>query len=177
MLRVASSSQQTLPQPGDDKGRSEFTTYLKTQAKLITNDWVLRSAVLKDEKLRGNSILARADDPVKFLEEELKVEWQENSELIKISLTGDNAPEVAAIVNAVRDAYIREVVDVEQKQKEFRLGHLGKVIETTANQLRSLFPTLKKPIDGSEDAASPKFTAATAQDRAHLIGEIRKTRM
>src|SRR5262249_22868243 len=77
MLRLTPMDN-VLPTAADDKGRSEFITFLKTQSKLITSDWVLRSA-LNDERLRGNSILARADDKVKFLEEELKVEWQENS--------------------------------------------------------------------------------------------------
>lgn len=109
-----------------DDGRSEFITFLKSQASVIKNEVVLRPA-LNHSKIGNTETLRRYDDPVRWLEENIQVEFSENSEYVKISLTGDNPQELADIVNAVTDAYIREVVQKDKAVASSRIEALDEI--------------------------------------------------
>src|SRR5262249_18787812 len=139
-----------------DDGRSEFITFLKSQASIIKNEVVLRPA-LNHSKIGNTETLRRYDDPVRWLEENLLVEYSENSEYVKISLTGDNPQELADIVNAVMDAYMREVV---QKDKAIRNDIITKLEEIQKSLEGSLknFQTLVQKEHA--DKAKPGDTAA-----------------
>ena len=52
-------------------------------------------------------------DPVEWLQEKLKVEFISGSEVMEIALAGSDPEELAAIVNAVKNAYMDEVVNVD----------------------------------------------------------------
>ena len=69
--------------------------------------------------------------------ENLKVEYPLNSEIMNVSLRGANPQEVATLVNAVVDAYMREVVSKEQGQRAERLSQLDRLYADTENDWRS----------------------------------------
>src|SRR5712691_11214025 len=77
VLRVAATEPVKLDAK-DAGGRSEFLTYLKTQSVLIKNEFVLRAA-LRDSKIGDTETLKKQEDPIKWLEENLLVEFSENS--------------------------------------------------------------------------------------------------
>ena len=54
----------------------------------------------------------------------MKVESTEGSEILKISLSGDDPQAISKIVNAIQDAYFREVVNEEVLRKKTRLKQL-----------------------------------------------------
>ena len=58
-------------------------------------------------------------DPIAWLQDRLDVEFPENAEILAIKLHGteEQAPELVAIVDAVANAYQREVVaDMRQRK-------------------------------------------------------------
>lgn len=113
----------------DPTSRAEFGTYLKTQAALIRSYGVLHAAVLDGEVARLPMIRSQAD-PVIFLMEELKVDYQEGSELMRVTLVGDDAQGIAKIVNAVTAAYFKEVIEDETKRKRQRLQRIEETLKT-----------------------------------------------
>ncbi|MFL5340218.1 MAG: polysaccharide biosynthesis tyrosine autokinase [Gemmataceae bacterium] len=178
VLRVAASEQKL--DSRDAAGRSEFVTYLKTQANLIKNEYVLRAA-LRDSKIGDGETLKKQDDPVKWLEENLIVEFSENSEIMKVMLTGENPQELADIVNAIQAAYMKEVVQKEQSKSKSLIDTLETiqkfVEDRISNQQKNVESTKKKPgeIASAADPAAPKIKMAAA-DFARLTDEVRRKR-
>ena len=97
----------------------DFNIYLKSQAAMIKSHFVLNAA-LRDPNVAALPMLRAQSDPVRYLEEELKVESTEGSEILKISLSGDDPQAIAKIVNSIQEAYFREVVDEEVLRKKSR---------------------------------------------------------
>ena len=109
------------------RNRTEFATYVKTQAQLIKCEFVLSSA-LGDERYRIADLptLKEQKDPIKYLDEKLVVGYSEGNEVVRITLEGDRPDDIAKIVNAVKDAYFREVVEKEMKAKKQLLDKVEK---------------------------------------------------
>src|SRR5262249_29152537 len=93
-VRVAFEQPSFQNQPG---GHGDFLTYLKTQANLIMSRPVVSSALRRDEIKRLNLEAMTGKDPAQFIEDELKVEFQDNQELLTITL-GANDPQVSQAI-------------------------------------------------------------------------------
>jgi Mrp family chromosome partitioning ATPase len=118
LLQVASTPSAIAPANDPNRGKTEFVTYLKTNAQLIKSEFVLNSA-LSDAKYRIADLptLREQKDPIKYLDEKIVVQFSDGSEVIRVSLEGDRPDDVRKIVDAVKDAYYREVVEKEIAQK------------------------------------------------------------
>ena len=92
-------------------------------------------------------------DPIVWLQENLKVEFLAGSEVMEISLSGDNPEELAGIVNAVKKAYMEEVVNVDIKERTERHDKLKKIKEQYGEMLKERRETLRKLAEtvGSDD--------------------------
>ena len=57
-------------------------------------------------------------DPIKFLDEELIVTWQDGSEVVRVTFKSHEPADAKRIVDAVQNAFMKEVVmkDVQEKQ-------------------------------------------------------------
>ena len=118
LLRVASTPT-AIGNTGDpNKGQTAFATYIKTTAQLIKSEFVLNSA-LNDAKYKIAELptLAEQKDPIKYLDEKILVNYSDGSEVIRIALEGDRPDDIRKIVDAVKDAYNREVVEKELRAK------------------------------------------------------------
>ncbi len=118
LLRVASSPTAIGATGDPNRGQTAFATYIKTTAQLIKSEFVLNSA-LNDPKYKITELptLTAQKDPIKFLDEKIQVTYSDGSEVIRISLEGDRPEDIRKIVDAVKDAYNREVVEKELKAK------------------------------------------------------------
>jgi capsular exopolysaccharide synthesis family protein len=141
-VRVAST------QPGfllknPEEGRSEFLTYLRTQAKHLKSRFVLSEALKRDETKNLPSVLRQAD-PLVWLEDELIVETTEGSEFITPSLRGSDPDELIALVNAVIRAYEKEIIEAEKADQARRLDRLEKEYNERSTGLRSKKESFKQ---------------------------------
>lgn len=127
----------------DAQGRNDFAIYLKSQAAMIRSQFVL-TAALRDPAVAALPMLREQADPVRFLEEELRIEYQDGSEILKISLTGDDPRGIAQIVNAVQEAYFREVVDDEITRKKARLRQLEDSINRSQEDVKRRHGQIKQ---------------------------------
>ena len=99
-------------------GRTEFTTFMKTQAQLLKFNFVLESALSDaDFKIASLPTLSGQKNPIKYLDEKLDIRYTEGAETIRVLLEGDRPEDIQKIVNAVVKAYKREVIDIEARQK------------------------------------------------------------
>lgn len=135
LLRVASSPFTVSNNRDPNRGRTEFATYLKTNAGLIKNEFVLNKALgleIDGQRIGDLPTIREQKNPFQFLEDELIVSTQEGSEIIRLTLKGHNPDDVRRIVNAVQSAYMEEVIEKEIKERQSFLH----VLETTLINLQ-----------------------------------------
>ncbi len=102
---------------------------------LIKSRFVMNAA-LRKSNVAALSMVREQDFPVAWLEQAIQVDAHESPEILRISLTGDRPNELAEIVNAVKDAYLEEVVNAERKLRIARLNDLERIFEQTEEKVR-----------------------------------------
>ncbi len=113
-LRVAARQEKFFESSG---GEIDFNTYKRTQAALLKSHFVL-TATLRNAEISRLPMLAQLnDDPVGVLERSIAVDFPHDAEIMKVSMRGEHPDELVKIVNAVKDAYMTEVVDAERQEK------------------------------------------------------------
>jgi capsular exopolysaccharide synthesis family protein len=157
-LHVASSPYYVLYRDPDATGR-EFATYLKTQLGRIKSRFVLNAALKKDT-VQGLDLVRQQSEPLMWLENELLAETQENSEFFTLSMIGTDAAAETAIVNAVVQAYIDEIITMELKRKSQRVAELEKFFTQVNEKIRLKKETVRKL---AEDLGTSEREALTQQ--------------
>src|SRR5262249_18713561 len=138
------------------------------------------TAALGEPAVAQLPTVRRQEDPVRWLEEELKIETQGDSMIMKLSLSGDSPTDITQIVNAVREAYLREVVQKEAMQKKEQLTAL----EDTKGKLEAAYKIKSEDYLRRQSGLQPDGQPAgqTAADRlamsdyTELIRELASTR-
>lgn len=133
LLRVAAVEQRLVFKTAEEV--SDFQTYRRTQMALIKSRFVMNAA-LRKSSVASLSMVREQDFPVAWLEQAIQVDAHESPEILRISLTGDRPSELAEIVNAVKDAYLEEVVNAERKLRIARLNDLERIFEQTEEKVR-----------------------------------------
>jgi len=154
----------------DPNGRGDFASYLKTQAGVLRSHFVL-TAALRDPEVAALPMLKAQIDPVRFLEEELMVEFSDGSELIKPKLSGDDPRGIALIVNAVHDAFFSEVVEAERKRKQARLKQLEDSVTQMQQDLEKKFPP---PPPGKADQPAESLPGVGPSLAASQVARLRE---
>src|SRR5262249_48680475 len=123
------------PSPATGTEGSAFARFLETQCALVKSRIVLEPA-LRDRS--GNTSIAELaaiksrTDPIAWLEQNLEVTNLKNTELIQIAIRpGSDARmgDQAAIINAVVESYLNNVVNQDQNKRRERWEMLKKLSE------------------------------------------------
>ncbi len=144
-LQVVAQSPQILFKVIESQGNGgeEYKRYQKTQVNLVKSRLVLNAA-LQQEGVARYALIRSEPDPPKYLQEKLEVGFVGESELMEIALSGDDPKELAGLVNAIKKAYMDEVVDVELKGRTARYDHLTKLEKEYNDLLKGRRETLRK---------------------------------
>lgn len=118
----------------DTQQDAGFATYKQTQMRLVKSPVVL-SAALRNPEIARLPMVRELEHPVHWLEEHLQV-TSPASEFVRISLEGDRPKDLAALVNAIREAYLKDFVEAEQQRKRERKRDLERVQSDIENELR-----------------------------------------
>lgn len=140
-IRVSSRVQSPINPSEDDRYR--FNLFLRSQAAQIKSRFVLNAALLRDEIKRLN-LQKKYTDAVAWLETELKVETGMDSEIVRLSLSSDDPEEARLVVNAVAQAYMKEVVEKEDSARAARVADLDKIYAQATAKLRDKMNSYKK---------------------------------
>lgn len=170
-IYVSSTDPRILPKTGYDGGRSEFVVYQNTQASRIKSRFVLNAALKRDE-VRTLDLVQKQTDPIVWLEEELKIEFKEGSEVMAIQMVGSDAPALVAIVKAVTEEYLREFGEEERRRKSQLLAELEDILTKASDKLtkkKELFNRRADELGSSESAANAQRQIAVLQE----LGEKR----
>jgi capsular exopolysaccharide synthesis family protein len=129
-------------------GGEEYARYQKTQMGLVKTRFVL-SAALRQPVVKRAQMIREQQDPVKWLQEKLDVSFETGSELLNICLSGDDPKELADVVNAVKDAYMNEVVNKAHTDRQKRYDKLKELQKKYAEMMKGQRQKLKVLADSA----------------------------
>ena len=110
------------------ESRVIFADYQRTQQAYVKSRKVLNKA-LDLPNVKGLSEVQKELDPVTWLEKQIRVDFAISPEIMRISMSGTESKQLAILVDAVRDAYLAEIVEKEHQR---RLAHLDLLKELYA---------------------------------------------
>ncbi len=126
---------------------AEFQVFQKTQTTLIKSrsvrDEVLRDpAVAKLDTIR--EVTAQSEDPGEWLDKQLTVNFDNKSEILLVSMSGDKPKDIEVIVNKFIDVYMKSVVDKDGRDRQERVEQLRLLWSRYQENLREKRKSLKK---------------------------------
>jgi succinoglycan biosynthesis transport protein ExoP len=173
MIHVAATPQKlAFATPDYLDAHSEFLTYQRTEAARIKSRYVINAA-LKQDRVKELGLTNRESDPVAWLEDEIKVDFKEGSELINVSMTGTRPEELIVLVDAVTQAYLQEVVNLEHKKRKEQLDELEDIYLAAKKKLREKRDALLRLADRLGTSDSQALTQKQLVFLANY-GEIKK---
>jgi len=151
--------------------QASFEIYKGTQQQLLTSDYVL-TAALRDAKVASLAMVLKEEDPVRWLAKSLHVEFPGNAEVMKVSLVGERPDDVAVLVNAVVDAYMKEVVNAEGDRKKERLNEINKLYAEKEAEIR----TRRIKLNGLAEKLGTDDTGALALKQQITLQQFNEAR-
>lgn len=114
----------------------------RTQVAMIKSRLVLNSA-LREPKVAQLSVVTQEVEPIDWLEKEIKVDFSTAPEVLRIMMVGDRPEELTVLVDAIRKAYLREIIENEKNKRRERLSTLRELRTKYEEQLRTSRDTQK----------------------------------
>jgi len=134
LFQVSSQRPRLVFDVGTDEAK-EFSILQRTQVALLKS-WFVLNAAIRAPGVSSLSILAGEPDPVQWLTNELEVSFLQDSEILRISLSGEGADEdLKKLVDAVAAAYEKEVVYNEKQRRYITRDALSKSLESINKEL------------------------------------------
>ncbi len=119
--------------------RPDLNTVMKTQATRFKGRDILLKA-LGQEKVRNLNLVKRHPSTLgvlTWLEENLKIETQDNNELMSVSLSGDEPEELVVMVDALTGSYLSIINGKEQRER----GEKVKKMQAMADKIKGELAT------------------------------------
>jgi len=154
LFQVASAQTPIGNQGNAPGGRTDFSTYARTTTNLIKSDFVLNAA-LRD--IKDLPTIKAQPDAIKYLEEEVVVAWQDGSEVIRITFKGREPQDAKKIVDAIQNAFIKEVIDKEVKSKKAFL----ELVEKWQKEIQRVLDEAKPAVKAAGAAPAGAADAGT----------------
>jgi len=130
-------------------------TYIKSQAAIIKSRPILQDALKRDE-VKRLGLETKHPEPAVFLESRLTTEFQDNSELLIVKFSSDDASEATTILKAITEAYMEYVSYGEKHNRTQEVAELEKVLNETnlgLKKKRTNLNELARNLDGLDKEA------------------------
>ena len=186
LLSVSAAPQKIVFQTVDNNlgFGNEFATYQQTQETLIRSRFVL-GAALRQPGISVLPSVLNQPDPIAWLAQDLRVSY--TGEAMQIGMEGERPKDIVLLVNAVTDAYMNEVVNVEHDKRKERYDKLKVLHDDYQKRLQRQRDDLRKIAEsaGSNDKETLAFKqqlsiehlALAERTLAQIEDDIRHTRL
>ncbi len=165
-----------LPRSAQKDDPAEFEGYRATQMQLFKSPYVLIAA-LRDPKVQQQPSIKREEarhHAVAWLEKVVRVKCpDEKTGVLTVSLTSSDPKEAAVLVNAVVNAYMNEVVDVDRQQRRDRQANLQKIYTEKEEEVRVKRQQLNQELENI-GAGDEQTMAARSQLAMGMYGEFQR---
>jgi capsular exopolysaccharide synthesis family protein len=146
-FQIAAQPQTLFTPMGDD--RADFRLYCQAQSVLVKSRPVLEAAIRSlDESGQRPQILEGRADKVTWLSSNLQVDFRASPEFMRVSLEGDDSEETKAVVEAVKAAYMTEVVYREKTRRRAFFKQLESVHQEYEKVLAGQRRTVEQLAEG-----------------------------
>ena len=146
LLQISATKEKLVFRPEDRADANEFEIFKKTQQDLLTSSVVL-TAALRNAEAAALPAVQKQGDPVRWLAKNLRVDFPNEAEIMRVSLTYTEPKEAAVLVAAVADAYIDEVVDADRHRQRDRLADVERLYAEKEMEMRSRRTKLKQLVE------------------------------
>lgn len=106
----------------------------QTQAEVIKSRLVLNAAIRPPE-INSLPVIQAEEDPLDWLSSRLKVEFL-GPEIIRISLSNEDAEQARILVDAIKDSYLQNIVNQSLHERSARLKRLNEMAEAQEKLLK-----------------------------------------
>ncbi len=107
-------------------GAEEFKRFKSAQAQMLTTPFVLTAALRRSE-VNSLPMLPKGDQ-IEFLQSKISVNYPGDSTLMRISMKGKDDAQLKIIVDAVREAYLKEIVEKQFNMNLHGLAQLKDIL-------------------------------------------------
>jgi len=165
-----------------NEGESDFETYRRTLASLMTARPVLDSALNKEGVSTLRSLREEPEEnKVNWLRSRLQIAFANNAEVMSVSIDGEHPRDLVLLVDAVVEAFLREVIYKERDQRLKNRDLLKKSYERTMQEIEAKTATYYKlardlyafesPQGGGNKSLAFKEVRSIASTELHLLRE------
>src|SRR5262249_16794821 len=112
---------------------------------------VISEALKKDEMKALNLEDRTGKEPAQYIEEELKVEFQDNQELVTVLMSSPDAQVSLAVVKAIIDSYLDIIVYAEKEERRRRVAEMSTTLSKAQAELKQKQDSLDTMIRNSGD--------------------------
>ncbi len=120
----------------------DFKATLQTTAAEVATRRVIAAALKRDEVRRLN-LDSKEIDPAQAIQEDLRVEFKENSELLTIYYSHPDPHVATTVLNGVKDAYLEEIVYARQRQRKDKVSEFEKLYTEKSDEVAKKKNSLK----------------------------------
>jgi len=140
-------------EPAQRDSVAKYSIYKQTQAELLKSRFILFRAINSREVQEFN-LDERYTDPEGWLAANLRVEFPQNAEIMKVSLTTHDRRESKVLVDAAVEAYMTIIVGEEKRRQSDRLNQLDRIYEEKETDVRDKRTEVKRLAEqlGTSDA-------------------------
>ena len=132
----------------DDPG--EFESYRATQMQIFKSPYVVMAA-LRNPNVQAQPSIKREEDrhhAVAWLGKAIRVICpDQRAGVLTVSLTSNDRKEAAVLVNAMVDAYMNEVVNLDRQRRRDRLSDLQQISAEKEVEVRTKREQLKRELE------------------------------
>jgi capsular exopolysaccharide synthesis family protein len=151
-IRVATSQEQIIASARPYNDLVEYEIFKNTQLQLVKSRLVLVAA-LRNPDVVPLQLDQRENDPTAWLADELIVRYPGRAEIMEVAMRSRDPKEARALVQAVVDAYLQDVVNVDARRRRERLNDLDRIYsdkEAEVRQVRTNLKALAETLGSSE---------------------------
>ena len=160
-LRIDSDNPPLIFKTADESaGRgNDFALYKNTHQQLLVTPFVLNAA-LRDTQVSSLAEINSNNDPIGWLQANLKVSFPGNGEIMQVSAQTLNPVGCVQVVNGVVNAFMQEVVLNERNDRLKRLNNLELVYAEAENKVRNKRGELKSMATAAGTSDSQSLSVA-----------------
>jgi capsular exopolysaccharide synthesis family protein len=114
--------------------QNDFKTILQTTVNHLSSRPVIWAALKRDE-VKRLALDSLDPDPVQMIEDDLKVESKENSELLTVLYAHSDPVIAKTVAQGIKEAYLSGWVRTEQERRAETVSKLGKALDTTVDSV------------------------------------------
>ncbi len=118
--------------------KDEHELFKKSQLMLVKSPFVMQAALRPEGMAQLPTLRPYKNDMVKFLTDEIMVDYPSGGDILRIRMKGEKVDDLVKIVDSVKEAYLKEVVDKELNFKRAKREVVYAEFLATRNQLTKL---------------------------------------